>query len=180
MRAKTKFVAFVGFVGFAGGLFFALQLGVTESPQSAANLAQVTRAPNSVNASSSFHAKPVSKPEIEFQDLNLGAALNAPNKTVRDDLALLDSIFSVWQTNFSKEGNPVGENVEITAALSGANALRVAFISPRSAAINTRGELCDRWGTPFIFHQISGAQMQIVSAGPDRVRHTSDDIGFTP
>ena len=33
-----------------------------------------------------------------------------------------------------------------------------------------------RWNTPYFFHQISGKQMEIHSAGPDRVRGTADDV----
>jgi len=42
--------------------------------------------------------------------------------------------------------------------------------------INAKGELVDYWGTPFFFHQLSGTQMEIHSAGPDRQMWTGDDI----
>jgi hypothetical protein len=42
--------------------------------------------------------------------------------------------------------------------------------------INARGELVDYWGTPFFFHQLSGTEMEIRSAGPDRVMWTVDDL----
>lgn len=105
-------------------------------------------------------------------------ALNAPDGTVRRDLHILDELFGAFHTNFPRLGNPVGENHEITAALAGANPVQFVFISPRHRAINTRGELCDRWGTPFRFHQVSGTQMEIRSAGPDRTFATDDDALF--
>lgn len=116
----------------------------------------------------------------EVNDLDLAPDLNAPGKTIRDDLKALDGVFSVWQTNFLHTGNPVGTNPEITAALTGHNSLRTAFISPKNSAINRDGELCDRWGTPFFFHQLSGTKMEILSAGPDRKRGTDDDAVLTP
>jgi hypothetical protein len=107
-------------------------------------------------------------------------ALNAPSGSIRRDLEILNDVFVAWQTNFPADGNPVGENDEITRALAGQNRLHFAFIAPNHPAINDRGELCDRWGTPFRFHQLSGSQMEIRSAGPDRRFATADDVEFAP
>jgi hypothetical protein len=106
--------------------------------------------------------------------------LNAPGGTIRRDLEMLNEVFAAWQTNFPHDGNPVGENAEITAALTGRNKLHFAFISPQNPAINARGELCDRWGTPFFFHALSGTHMEIRSAGPDKKMWTDDDVTLTP
>jgi hypothetical protein len=106
--------------------------------------------------------------------------LNTPAGTIRRDLEILDELMVAYQTNFPRSGNPIGENAEITAALAGENPATFIFISPRHRAINSRGELCDRWGTPFRFHQVSGTQMEIRSAGPDRKFATSDDVEFAP
>jgi hypothetical protein len=74
-------------------------------------------------------------------------------------------------------GNPVGTNPEITKALNGDNPKQVKFISEDSGLrINARGELVDYWGTPFFFHQLSGTEMEIRCAGPDRVMWTADDL----
>jgi hypothetical protein len=40
--------------------------------------------------------------------------------------------------------------------------------------------LCDRWGTPLRFHQLSGERMEIRSAGPDRKFGTPDDALWSP
>jgi hypothetical protein len=109
----------------------------------------------------------------------LAAELNAPSGTIRRDLEVLNDLFVNFQTNFHT-GNPVGENAEITAALTGANPLHFAFVPKNHPAINAAGELCDRWGTPFRFHQLSGTQMEIRSAGPDKKFGTPDDIEFAP
>jgi hypothetical protein len=74
-------------------------------------------------------------------------------------------------------GNPVGSNSEITKALNGENPRQVRFLTEASGLrINARGELVDYWGTPFFFHQLSGTEMEIRSAGPDRVMWTADDL----
>lgn len=73
-------------------------------------------------------------------------------------------------------GNPVGNNAEITAALNGGNARGVRFLEGLEDRINARGELVDEWGTAYFFHQLSGAEMEIRSAGPDRAMWTTDDL----
>lgn len=106
--------------------------------------------------------------------------LNAPSGTIRRDLAILDELFGAFHSNFPRLGNPVGENHEITAALLGDNPAKFPFLAAGHRALNARRELCDRWGTPFRFHQISGTAMEIRSAGPDRKFGTADDAVFTP
>ena len=74
-------------------------------------------------------------------------------------------------------GNPVGNNSEITAALNGKNLRQVVFLkSEDGTCINEHGELVDNWGTPYFFHQLSGTEMEIHSAGPDRKMWTRDDL----
>lgn len=74
-------------------------------------------------------------------------------------------------------GNPFGNNREITARLNGSNPKQVVFLkSEDGMRINERGELIDNWGTAFFFHQISGTEMEIRSAGPDRKLWTRDDL----
>jgi len=74
----------------------------------------------------------------------------------------------------------LGENAEIAASLSGQNSLHLVLIPRNHLAINPAGELCDRWGTPFRFHALSGAQMEVRSAGPDKKFGTSDDATLSP
>lgn len=73
-------------------------------------------------------------------------------------------------------GNPVGTNAEITKALNGSNPKRVKFLGTDGNTISESGELVDRWGTPYFFHQLSGTQMEIRSAGPDKTMWTADDL----
>ena len=113
-------------------------------------------------------------------DFPLAARLNAPDSSLARDLDIVRQIFEAWQSNFPHDGNPVGENAEITAALMGENRLELALIPKGHRAVNERGELCDRWGTPFRFHQLSGTRMEIRSAGPDRKFATEDDGVWTP
>jgi hypothetical protein len=72
--------------------------------------------------------------------------------------------------------NPVGTNPEITAALQGKNPKQINFLGDSGLRLNGKGEMVDGYGTPFFFHQISGNEMEIRSAGPDKVMWTSDDL----
>ncbi len=73
--------------------------------------------------------------------------------------------------------NPVGTNAEITKALNGDNPKQARFIKEElGLRVNGSGELVDYWGTPFFFHQLSGTEMEIHSAGPDKVMWTADDL----
>jgi hypothetical protein len=89
-------------------------------------------------------------------------------------------VLLAWQTSFPEQGNPVGDNAAITAALAGKNPLNFQFIRRDHPSINASGELCDRWSTPFFFHALSGTRLEIRSAGPDRQMYTADDAVFTP
>jgi hypothetical protein len=109
------------------------------------------------------------------EEFPLAAPLNAPAGTIARDLDALAQILDAWRTNFPGQGNPVGENSEIAAALSGDNPAHLVLIPRNHRAFNDRGELCDRWGTPFRFHQLSGEHMDLRSAGPDRKFGTADD-----
>src|SRR4051794_23509189 len=71
--------------------------------------------------------------------------------------------------------NPVGTNAEIMAAVTGKNPRHAKLGPPDGMQLNEKGELIDRWGTPYFFHQISRDHMEIRSAGPDRVMWTEDD-----
>ncbi|PWU14140.1 MAG: hypothetical protein C5B50_17870 [Verrucomicrobia bacterium] len=74
-------------------------------------------------------------------------------------------------------GNPVGTNQEITQALNGDNPKQINFLNPDAGMrVNALGELIDAWGTPYFFHQLSATEMEIRSAGPDKVMWTGDDL----
>jgi hypothetical protein len=72
--------------------------------------------------------------------------------------------------------NPIGTNPEITAALKGKNRKQIDFVADSELRVNDKGELVDGYGTPFFFHQISGQEMEIRSAGQDHVMWTTDDL----
>jgi hypothetical protein len=97
---------------------------------------------------------------------------NLPPFTVLDKTRV-----AIHNYNSAFGENPVGTNPEITAALMGKNPKQINFITPESGLrVNDRGELVDAYGTPFFFHQLSGQEMEIRSAGEDRKMWTFDDL----
>jgi hypothetical protein len=72
--------------------------------------------------------------------------------------------------------NPFGTNAEIMRAVMGGNPKQSRLGPPEGQPLNAKGELVDRWGTPYFFHQMSRTDMEIRSAGPDLVMWTDDDI----
>jgi hypothetical protein len=72
--------------------------------------------------------------------------------------------------------NPTGTNAEIMKEVMGGNRVQARLGPPEGQRLNEQGELVDRWGAPYFFHQLSKNEMEIRSAGPDRAMWTADDI----
>jgi hypothetical protein len=102
--------------------------------------------------------------------------LNAPSQPPERDLEIVGEVFACYRRIF-KQNPPGGLNAEIVAALLGANEKKLAVLQQNLPALNAKGEVVDRWGTPFYFHPALSTEMEILSAGPDRQLWTDDDIG---
>jgi hypothetical protein len=72
--------------------------------------------------------------------------------------------------------NPFGTNAEIMKAVMGENPKQAKLGPPEGQKLNAAGELVDRWGTPYFFHQLSKSSMEVRSAGPDKVMWSEDDV----
>jgi hypothetical protein len=119
---------------------------------------------------------PTATPQIDPTNQQLADALNAPGKTVHDDLQVLDQFIDLYRRAF-KSGNPTGENMDITAYLTGtANPKQPGRVFPAKHNAIRQGQIVDRWGTPYCFHPLSAFKMEIRSAGPDRSLYTKDDV----
>jgi hypothetical protein len=108
------------------------------------------------------------------------AELNAKESTIQRDLEILETLVGFFRS-FQYGENPFGgENDEIVAQLSGRNPRNLAVIPPENPAIDGRGRLLDRWGTPFHFHPVTHEILEITSAGPDKKLWTTDDVKSVP
>jgi hypothetical protein len=99
-----------------------------------------------------------------------------PAPTLAPDQAMEAVRLVIRNYGLRFKGNPVGNNAEITSALSGDNPHGVQFLDPDVHRVNERGELVDTWDTPYFFHQLSAERTEIHSAGPDRRLWTADDL----
>ena len=124
-----------------------------------------------IAASTAVSAKPKLS-HSELGELGAAAPTSLPAGTVLENMR---SAIRDFGSMFG--GHPVGTNEEITRALNGENPKQAKFLrSEAGMRLNEKGELIDPWGTPFFFHQLSGTQMEIRSAGPDRKMWTADDL----
>jgi len=141
----------------------------TETPRAAAIIASnfVAATPQKI-----FYSTPPGPPVVpagkpaplEYTNLAPDLVLDNVRHAIRD-----------YRSMFG--GDPVGVNSEITAQLNGNNPKQATFIQPESGMrLDDRGELVDPWGTPYFFHQLSGTDMEIRSAGPDKRMWTADDL----
>lgn len=93
------------------------------------------------------------------------------------DLEILADFISTYSRGIG--GNPIGDNADITAALTGTQGHKGRVFPQNHRAIRN-GQLIDRWGTPFWFHPNSSSQMEIRSGGPDKQMFTQDDVILNP
>lgn len=103
----------------------------------------------------------------------LSASLNREEESPEQNLQAMEEVIHMYRQGFGE--NPVGQNDDIVAALLGENEKKAAYLPADCPAIKN-GKLVDRWGSPWWFHPVSGTQMEIRSAGPDRDLFTADDI----
>jgi hypothetical protein len=176
MSTRRIWIGLAGFVLILAGAFWLLAQRAKTGPATVAAPAAQPSVPTQ-GSETRPGAGPIAA-RVE-EPSHLADGLNSPAGNVHSDLRLLNEIFIAYRGAIHS-GNPVGENSEITAALTGHNRLGFAFVPSDCAAINSKGELCDRWGKPYFFHQISGERMEIRSAGPDSRLWTSDDEVLTP
>jgi hypothetical protein len=114
---------------------------------------------------------------LPIADAAAYAELHASTLTARDDVRIVAGLVQNYQqaVKTGVAAPPLGFNEEITRALTGRNPLEVAFLPATHPAINARGLLCDRWGTPYHFHPVAQDRIDVRSAGPDKKLFTTDD-----
>ena len=100
-----------------------------------------------------------------------------PAESNPEAAADLDQIVLMFRDYRTIAGeNPVGTNAEIMKAITGGNPKGAKLGPPEGMALDGEGQLLDRWGTPYFFHQLSKDLMEIHSAGPDQKMGTDDDL----
>lgn len=158
----------------------ALWLGLYRAPEpSTANLAATS------TTTRAGPPRPVARAASTYHPL-ADRIRNSNSDARAEVLALAELVRLCLHALRQSPRRPLGVNAEFTAALTGANSLALAYIPPGHPAINSRGELCDRWHRPFLFNPLSAQRVEIRSAGSDGRLFTDDDItvggptGFEP
>jgi hypothetical protein len=155
----------------------------SEQNSSASQSGKIPPAQNDFSSTASVSSKSENLISASAQQTNLAvkAGAVAPASAALPEIppaVVLENVSrAIRQYGEMFGGNPVGTNPEITAALNGQNPRGISFIKPEAGMrINENGELVDAWGTPFFFHQLSGTDTEIHSAGPDKIMWTADDL----
>jgi hypothetical protein len=76
----------------------------------------------------------------------------------------------------SAADRPLSANEDWADLLRGKNAAHEQFLPAPHVALNTNGQLVDRWGSPLFFHALGGGCYELRSAGPDKKLWTADDL----
>jgi hypothetical protein len=76
--------------------------------------------------------------------------------------------------------NPIGGNADLAAALRGENPNREIFLPADHPLFSADGLLLDRWNIPLIVHPEAWRELELRSAGPDKIPYTADDLILLP
>ena len=162
---KTIVVLLVAVVVGAFVLYCVMLPDMIRMENAAARAARTATAPGPT----SFVVPPGGSP--------LAAELNAPASSAKRDVDVLHDLIGQFLVTVKEPHRPMlGSNEDIAKALTGHNRLHVDFIPAGHPALNDRGQLVDRWGSPYFFHPRAADAIDVRSAGPDRTLFTADDI----
>jgi len=132
---------------------------------------QVTEIPLSPPSSATSNQSPPLLGETILRDY---ANTNLPPQ---NDLTLMSRLMDNSRLLLKSAANrPLSANEDWADFLRGKNSARERFLPDNHIALNTKGQLVDRWRTPLFFHALGGGGFDIRSAGPDRKLWTEDDI----
>jgi len=136
--------------------------------------------PPSIEKHAQAAPSPEAPPRIGPPPSPFARHLNDPALTAKDDVENVHTMLMLMQTASKGRFAPLGLNEEFTAALTGDNPARIPFLPPDHPTINARGQLTDRWGTPYHFHPLATDRVEIRSAGPDSQLFNDDDVLYSP
>ena len=71
---------------------------------------------------------------------------------------------------------PSSENYRLVQTFTGKGSDKKSYFTPNSRTVNANREFIDGWGTPFRISFESKDNIVILSAGPDKIFGTADDI----
>ena len=132
---------------------------------------QITEIPSGIPSSSASNRPAPLLGETILRDY---ANTNLPPQ---NDLTLMSRLMDNSRLLLKSAANrPLSANEDWADFLRGKNSGHERFLPDNHIALNTNGQLIDRWGTPLFFHALGGGRYDVRSAGPDRKLWTDDDI----
>jgi len=103
--------------------------------------------------------------------------LHDPRGTASDDVRILHAMVGSFLTAVKEPYRPpLGINEDFARAFTGGNRYGDVFLATNHPSLNNRGQLVDRWGTPYHFHPRAADAIDVRSAGPDKTLFTDDDV----
>ncbi len=99
------------------------------------------------------------------------------SRSPENDLTLMSRLMENSLLLLKSAANrPLSANEDWADLLRGQNAAHERFLPNQHVALNSRGQLVDRWGTALFFHALGGRRYELRSAGPDKKMWTADDL----
>lgn len=112
---------------------------------------------------------------------NLLSGYGDPASPPIEDLKKLHRVLGGYFSVIKESSkNPIGGNADLAAALRGENPNRTVFLPANHRIFSADGLLLDRWGSPVIVHPESWRQLELRSAGPDKIPYNGDDLILSP
>ncbi len=141
-----------------------------------------TKSPPAASTASGGNAPAFAAPKpdprrIDPEIQKLADRLVEQTQTPLNDLETVGEFVDLYRKSFSNL--PVGSNEDLTAIITGQNPKRGVLFPPDSPMI-VKGQLVDRWGTPYWLHPSTGSSLEVRSAGPDKNLFTADDVMINP
>ena len=130
--------------------------------------------PQKVAEGNLVFSEPPSNPVLSDTML---AGYGGENTSAAEDLEMvahfIDSVFLLVKQRNTAD---YSTNDDLVLFLQGSNSHRLPFLAKVSPALNTKGQLVDRWNSPLITHPVSQKVLELRSAGPDKIPYTRDDL----
>ena len=105
------------------------------------------------------------------------AGYGGENTSATEDLEMIahfiDSVFLLVKQRNTAD---YSTNEDLVLFLQGSNSIRLPFLAKVGPALNSKGQLVDRWNSPLITHPVSQKILELRSAGPDKTPYTGDDL----
>lgn len=105
------------------------------------------------------------------------ASYGGSNSTLEQDITLFRNYLSnVFILVKQRDPRHYSTNQDLAEFLLGKRGQQEAYLSSATPVLSSNNELIDRHGSPLIIHPLSRDQIEIRSAGPDKIPYNEDDV----